>query len=292
VTPDGGLLLRLCRAAAYLALTIPAGPIQAVLLLLRSPLARRFPAFYHRQCCRVLGFRIERSGTASTKHPTLYVANHQSYLDIPVLGSIIEGSFIAKSEIAGWPFFGLLAKLQRSVFIDRRPGSTARQRDAIMERLEEGDDLIIFPEATSSDGLHVLPFKSALLSVAEYRPRGEPLVVQPVTVAYTRLDGMPLGRFYRPFVSWYGAMEVSPHLWTVLGLGKITVKIVFHPTVTLEAFGSRKLLAEHCYRVIAASLSQLLTGRGEGEDAAYQAAAGSLLGGWGDSADAETADAE
>ena len=96
-----------------------------------------------------------------------------------------------------------------------------QQRDAIMSRLEEGDDLIIFPEATSSDGIHMLPFKSALLSVAEFRPRGAPLVVQPVTVAYVRLDGMPLGRFYRPFVAWYGAMEVTPHLWTMLGLGTL-----------------------------------------------------------------------
>jgi 1-acyl-sn-glycerol-3-phosphate acyltransferase len=287
---DGGFLLRLWRAALYLALTIPAGPIQAVLLLLRSPLSRRFPAAYHRLCCRALGFRIECSGSKSTAHPTLYVANHQSYLDIPVLGGVIEGSFVAKAEIASWPYFGILAKLQRSIFIDRRPGSTAKQRDAIMERLEEGDDLI--PEATSSDGLHVIPFKSALLSVAEFRPRGAPLAVQPLTVAYLRLDGMPLGRFYRPFVSWYGGMEVSPHLWTMLGLGKIGVKIIFHPPVTLEQFGSRKRLADHCYRVIATSLALELSGRGPEDEASYAAAADSLLSDWSDAADPETAEVE
>jgi len=289
---DGGFLLRLWRAALYLSLTLPAGPIQAILLLLRSPLARRFPAAYHRLCCRALGFRIERIGTKSTAHPTLYVANHQSYLDIPVLGSVVEGSFVAKAEIASWPYFGVLAKLQRSIFIDRRPGSTAKQRDAIMSRLEEGDDLIIFPEATSSDGLHVLPFKSALLSVAEFRPRGSPLPVQPITVAYVRLDGMPLGRFYRPFVSWYGGMEVSPHLWTMLGLGRIGVKIIYHPPVTLEQFGSRKALAEHCYRVIAASLALELAGRGTADEDAYASATDALLADWGDAADAETAEVE
>jgi 1-acyl-sn-glycerol-3-phosphate acyltransferase len=288
---DGGFLLRLWRAALYLSLTLPAGPIQAILLLVRSPLARRFPSAYHRLCCRALGFRIERIGTKSAAHPTLYVANHQSYLDIPVLGSVIEGSFVAKAEIASWPYFGVLAKLQRSIFIDRRPGSTAKQRDAIMSRLEEGDDLIIFPEATSSDGLHVLPFKSALLSVAEFRPRGEPLPVQPITVAYVRLDGMPLGRFYRPFVSWYGGMEVSPHLWTMLGLGRIGVKIIYHPPVTLEQFGSRKALAEHCYRVIATSLALELAGRGTGDEA-DALASDALLADWSDAADPETAEVE
>jgi len=264
---EGGFFLRLWRIMLYLLVTIPIGPIQAILLLIKSPLSRRFPSYYHRLCTRIFGFRVEASGEASTVHPTLYVANHASYLDIPVLGSLIDGSFVAKAEIAKWPFFGTLAKLQRSIFVDRRPGSTAKQRDMLMARLEAGDDLIIFPESTSSDGIHMLPFKSSLLSVAELRPRGAPLVVQPVTVAYVRLDGMPLGRFYRPFVSWYGAMTVVPHLWMVIGLGTITVKVIFHPPVTIEQFGgSRKLLAVHCYKVISGALASALAGRGPGDE--------------------------
>ncbi len=289
---EGSVLLRIWRTALYLGLTIVAAPIQAVLLSIRSPLGRRFPGTYHRLCCRVLGISVETVGTLATAHPVLFVANHQSYLDIPVLGSVLPGSFVAKAEIAHWPLFGTLAKLQRSIFIDRRPGSTAKHRDALMRRLEEGDDLIIFPEATSSDGLHVLPFKSALLSVAEYRPHGARFVVQPVTVAYIRLDGMPLGRFYRPFVSWYGGMEVSPHLWTMLGLGRLAVRITLHPPVTIDEFGSRKALAEHCYRVIAATLSQALAGRAPSDDAAYASAADALLADWGETADAETSEVE
>jgi lyso-ornithine lipid O-acyltransferase len=263
---DGGFFLRLWRATLYVLVTIPTGPIQAMLLLVKSPWSRRFPMVYHRLCTRILGFRIEPSGERSSTRPTLFVANHASYLDIPVLGSLIDGSFVAKAEIANWPFFGTLAKLQRSIFVDRRPGSSAKQRDMLTARLEAGDDLIIFPESTSGDGIHMLPFKSALLSVAELRPLGAPLVVQPVTVAYVRLDGMPLGRFYRPFVSWYGSMTVAPHLWTMLGLGAITVKVIFHPPVTIEQFGSRKLLAVHCYKVISGALAAALAGRGPGDE--------------------------
>ena len=274
---DGGFFLRLWRVTLYVAVTLPTGPIQAVLLLCKSKRARTFPSLYHRLCCRILGFRIETVGERSATHPTLFVANHSSYLDIPVLGSLIAGSFVAKAEIASWPLFGTLAKLQRSVFVDRRPGSTAKHRDAIMTRLEQSDDLIIFPEATSGDGIHVLPFKSSLLSVAEFRPRGEPLVVQPVTVAYVQLDGMPLGRFYRPFVAWYGAMEVAPHLWTMLGLGSLTVRVIFHPEVTLEQFVSRKELAVHCYKVIAAGLAAALAGRGPGSEADIEGEAEELM---------------
>lgn len=263
---DGGFFLRLWRASLYLLVTLPTGPVQAVLLLFDSPLAHRFPRFYHRICCRILGFRIDQVGEISPHRPTLFVANHASYLDIPILGSLIEGSFVAKAEIASWPFFGTLAKLQRSVFVDRRPGTTHKQRDAVMRRLEEGDDLIIFPEATSSDSIHLLPFKSSLLSVAEYRPRGEPLAVQPVTVAYVRLDGMPLGRHLRPLVAWYGGMTVGPHLWTMLGLGTLTIRVIFHPVVTLDQFASRKDLAVHCYRVIHAGLAASLAGRGPGDE--------------------------
>jgi lyso-ornithine lipid O-acyltransferase len=264
---DGGFFLRLWRVMLYLLVTVPIGPFQGFLLLINSPLSRRFPSYYHRICTRIFGFRIEASGERSNVHPTLYVSNHASYLDIPVLGSLINGSFVAKAEIAKWPFFGTLAKLQRSIFVDRRPGTTAKQRDMLMARLEAGDDLIIFPESTSGDGIHMLPFKSSLLSVAELRPRGAPLVVQPVTVAYVRLDGMPLGRFYRPFVSWYGAMTVVPHLWTVIGLGSITIKVIFHPPVTIEQFGSRKSLAVHCYKVISGALAAALAGRGPGDEA-------------------------
>ena len=274
---DGGLFLRLWRATLYLAVTLPTGPIQAILLLCKSKHARTFPSFYHRLCCRILGFRIETVGERSAIHPTLFVANHSSYLDIPILGSLIAGSFVAKAEIASWPFFGTLAKLQRSVFVDRRPGSTAKHRDAIMARLEQGDDLIIFPEATSSDSIHMLPFKSSLLSVAEFRPRGEPLVVQPITVAYVQLDGMPLSRFYRPFVAWYGAMQVAPHLWTMLGLGRLTIRVMFHPPVTLEQFASRKELAVHCYKVIAAGLAAALAGRGPGSEADIEGEAEELM---------------
>lgn len=252
---------RLVRIFLYAALTLPLMPVQALLLLTGSPLARRLPRLYHRCSVWLLGFRLSIAGTRSRVAPTLFVANHVSFIDIEVLGAAIEGCFISKAEVARWPFFGWLAKLQRTVFVDRRVRSTADQRDAIRERLDEADNLILFPEGTTGDGNRVLPFKSALFSVADYRGAHGPLMVQPVSIAYVRLDGMPLGRFYRPFFAWYGDMEFAPHLWTMLGLGTVAVEVRFHPVVTLAEFGSRKALAEHCYREVAAAVASAVAGR-------------------------------
>jgi lyso-ornithine lipid O-acyltransferase len=256
----GSTALRLWRLALYLAWTLALMPVQALGLVLRQSWVSTFPRFYHRWCCRILGLRVRRIGQPAAARPVLFAANHISYLDITVFGSLIPGSFIAKREVARWPLFGWLAKLQRSVFIDRQVRSTAAQRDSIAGRLAGNEALILFPEGTSGDGNRVLPFKSALFSVAD-RGGSDSLIVQPVSIAYTRLDGMPIGRTLRPLFAWYGGMAMAPHLWNVLGLGKIEVIVEFHRPTSLAECGSRKLLARYCQERVAAGLEAALTGR-------------------------------
>jgi lyso-ornithine lipid O-acyltransferase len=254
-------LLRLARIVLYLGLTLPLMPVQAVAVMLGLPFARRLPRFYHRLACRVLGFRLVVEGKPVEANPVLYVVNHTSYLDIEILGATLEASFVSKADVARWPWFGWLAKLQQTVFIDRQKSATQGHRNAIVQRLDRGDRLILFPEGTSSDGNHVLPFKTSLFSVAEYRRDGVPIALQPVSVAYVQLDGIPLGRSYRPFFAWYGDMDLAPHLWTLLGLGVLTVAIQFHAPVTIDQFASRKELAQYCERVIADGVAEALAGR-------------------------------
>ena len=249
------------RIVAYVAITLPLLPLQALAVFFKLELARTLPPAYHRLVCRILGIRVAAQGELAKNRPLLIVGNHTSYLDIEVLGSLIPGSFVAKAEIARWPFFGWLAKLQRSVFIERRSSKAREHKDEIEKRLLEGDVLILFPEGTSNDGNRILPFRTALFSVAERRVEGEALVVQPVSLAYTRLDGMPMGRSFRPFFAWYGDMELPPHLWQMLGLGIVTAEVIFHEPVTIDRFGTRKALAEHCWRIVSEGLASLLTGR-------------------------------
>lgn len=257
----GSPTLRIARLALYLVCTFAMMPVQGIGLLLRRPWSRTLPAAYHRLCCRILGFRVRTIGAPIAERPALFASNHVSYTDITVLGSLIVGSFIAKTEVARWPFFGWLAKLQRTVFVDRRVRTTPFQRDAISERLAAGDALILFPEGTSGDGNRVLPFKSALFSAAERQRAAAPIAVQPVSIAYTRLDGIPIGRLYRPFFAWYGAADLAPHLWNMIGLGAVEVVVEFHPPTFLADCGSRKALARYCWARSAGGMAAALSGR-------------------------------
>jgi len=254
-------LLRLVRILLYLGLTLPLMPVQAVAVIFDLRLARTLPRFYHRLVCRVLGFRLAVEGKAVEANPVLYIANHTSYLDIEILGATTEGSFVSKAEVARWPLFGWLARLQRTVFIDRQKSAAQGHKNAVIDRLDRGDRLILFPEGTSSDGNQILPFKSSLFSVAEYRRDGVAITVQPISIAYVRLDDIPLGRSYRPFFAWYGEMDMAPHLWNLLGMGVLTVEVRFHTPVTIDQFASRKELAWHCYRVIGDGVAESLSGR-------------------------------
>jgi 1-acyl-sn-glycerol-3-phosphate acyltransferase len=250
----------LLRLSGYFLFTAILIPSQWLVLRLRLPEQGRIPRMYHRVCTRLMGFDITVRGEISAARPTLFVSNHVSYIDITVLGSLIPASFIAKAEIDGWPFFGFLARLQRTVFIQRRAVKAAQHRDDIAERLRAGDSLVLFPEGTSDDGNFVLPFKSALFAVAQ-RGVDEPLTVQPVSIAYTALDGIPMGRLMRPYVAWYGDMSLMPHLRRMLGLGRIAVTVEFHPPVRGDGFDSRKALADYCFAVVDGGVQAALSGR-------------------------------
>jgi len=246
----------------YLLATLVLIPVQGLAVALKSPLAERIPMVYHRCVCWLFGLDVVVRGAPAKTRPTLFVANHSSYIDIEVFSSLIPVSFIAKSEVATWPFFGTLARLQRTVFVDRRPRSTAGQRDDIAGRLAAGDNLMLFPEGTSDDGNRTLPFYSALFSVAERRlADGRPLTVQPVSIAYTELNGFPIGRSLRPLLAWYGDMDLAPHLWHFAGLGRVKVVVEFHPPVSIDAFASRKSLADHCRQAIARGMAEAIAGR-------------------------------
>jgi 1-acyl-sn-glycerol-3-phosphate acyltransferase len=257
----GSTTLRIWRLAAFFVWTVLAMPVQGVGLLLHRSWTATFPCFFHRRCCRILGLKVRRIGHPVSARPVLFACNHVSYIDIIVLGSVIPGSFISKAEVARWPLLGWLAKLQRSVFVDRKVSSTARQRDAIAERLAAKDALILFPEGTSGDGNHVLPFKSSLFSVVFDRKIDEPIVVQPVSVAYTRLDGLPMGRRLRPFFAWYGDMSFGSHVWHAVGLGTIEVVVEFHASTTVAEWESRKALSQFCHERISNGVARLLAGR-------------------------------
>lgn len=256
------------RFGAFVLFAIVGGSAQALALKFKSPLSRTIPRWFHRTMCLIVGFKVEVSGVMSSRKPTLFVSNHMSYLDILVLGSIIPGSFVAKSEISQWPGVGRLARLQETVFIDRKRENVGNHRHDMAGRLEAGDNLIVFPEGTSNDGNRTYPFKSSLFAVANVETAEGALNVQPVSIAYVRLDGLPIGRHLRPFFAWYGDMGFGKHLWQMLRLGLVTVSVQFHPSVSMKDFASRKGLARACEEAVSVGVSRALSGKPLDKEAA------------------------
>lgn len=222
-------------------------PLQWLAVKLRLPMQRKLPQLWHRIATRLVGIKIEQIGTPATDRPLLIASNHASWVDITVVGSLMPLSFIAKSEVSGWPIFGLFAKLQRTVFVNRtRRTETAQVADTIAQRMAAGDAMVLFAEGTSNDGNCVLPFRSALLGAAT-RAIGEDetskVWVQPLSVAYQGFYGLPMGRAHRPHVAWYGDMELAGHLWGIFSRGALDVVVRWGEPVLVDRTTDRKALS-------------------------------------------------
>ncbi|ADZ72732.1 Acyltransferase domain protein [Polymorphum gilvum SL003B-26A1] len=238
-------------------------PVQWLALKADWPIKRDLPLLWHRIATRLVGIRIRQIGAPATSRPLLIAANHASWVDIAVLGSLMPLSFIAKSEVASWPVFGLFAKLQRSVFVDRaRRNHTGKVADKIAERITDGDVMVLFAEGTSNDGNGVLPFRSALLGAATRAlADGHTVCVQPLSIAYTALQGLPMGRQFRPHVAWYGDMELAGHLWGVFCDGALDVTVTWGHPVSVDPDLDRKALTGRLEREVREMTVAALTGR-------------------------------
>lgn len=256
--------LRAIRRFAQVGLwTVPAMLVQTLLIVLpgQRHAANGFARVYWRGVCRLIGLKVRVIGTpvaGGRGRPVVFVSNHSSWLDIPALGGRLPGHFIAKSEIAGWPIVGLVARLGRSVFVTRQRGRTATERDSLTERLSRGDDLILFPEGTTSDGSRVLPFRSAFFAVAE--GEAKPLI-QPVSVVYDRLAGLPTGRACRPLFAWYGDMDIASHAWRLAQERGLRVTILLHTPIDPAHFPNRKALARAVWATVADGAATLRQNR-------------------------------
>ncbi|WP_068311108.1 lysophospholipid acyltransferase family protein [Polycladidibacter hongkongensis] len=235
---------------ALTVITLVLIPPQWLAVKLNLPMQRNLPYFWHRIAHRLLGMRVIQHGKMAADRPLLVTANHASWLDIVTLGCTGPLSFIAKQEVSGWPIFGLFAKLQRTVFVNRqRRSETGKVANQIARRMASGDAMVLFAEGTSSNGNEVLPFRSALVGAVHQamgagKSDDEPaqVFVQPLSIAYTKLHGIPIGRFWRSHVAWYGDMELAGHLWNIIKEGGLDVELTWGLPIALNQSVNRKEL--------------------------------------------------
>lgn len=256
------------RALVWLALIVAAAlvllPAQMIAHSLGLSVRRTIPILFHRIVLRALGARITVRGEATSHRPALFVPNHVSWMDIMVLGAFAPVSFVAKSEIATWPLFGYFARLQRSIFVDRdRRHTTPRTAQEMIARMREGEPVVLFAEGTSSDGNRVLRFRPALVGAAESlaRATGETVWIQPIALAYRRINGLPAGRQHRPRISWVGDIELVPHAWALLKDGAVDVDLIFGNPVPFDPSADRKAIAHFLEQRVRGLHASALTGK-------------------------------
>lgn len=222
--------------------------------------AGRASVLWHRAVLWALGWRLRAEGRMSEKRPLLVVANHISWADILVLGTQGDVVFVAKSEVAGWPVIGPLARMQRTIFVEReRRNKASAQAGELAGRLRASTAAILFAEGTTADGNHLLPFKSSLFGALAIG--GEVKVfVQPATIAYTTLHGIPMDRRERHVASWIGERSLWFHLKLLARHGPLDVALRWgEPLEPGERF-SRKVIAASAQAVIRDDMAALLRG--------------------------------
>lgn len=251
---------------AFLAVTLALIPVQWLALKFGWPLQRRLPGFYHRIVCRIVGINVRVIGERIADRPLMIVSNHISWLDITAITSIAPVVFVAKSEVADWPLFGLLARLQRTVFVDRsKRHKTADVTAEIGQRLAGGDPVVLFGEGTSSDGNRVLPFRTALIGAARdalaEAGHVKRIWLQPMSIAYNGLLGIPLGRQHRPLIAWYGDFKMIPHLVGVFRRGGVDVTLTWGEPVPYDETSDRKAVARTLEQRVRRLTTEALRGR-------------------------------
>ena len=263
------------RALAIVAWTLLSLAVQRVMLALPGRGKIVFARFYWSTVCDMLGLQVRTLGDSAAlrlragRRPVLFVSNHSSWIDIPVLGGRLEAAFIAKREVGRWPLIGTVARFGRTSFVSRDPSFAAREGTAMSGRLAAGDDLILFPEGTSSDGSRVLPFHSGFFALAKPMPArgGTPVpleaipIIQPVSLVYDRLAGMPVGRSGRAVFAWFGDMDIASHFWRFAKWRGARATILLHEPIDPADYPSRKLLAAACWSVIAEGAAELRQNR-------------------------------
>lgn len=204
-------------------------------------------------CLKILGMPLIIKGLAM-KHAGVVVANHSSWLDILTLNTSQKVFFVAKSEVRNWPAIGAMARVVGTVFIKRKRVDAKVQHDLFLDHATKGHKLLFFPEGTSTDGCHVLPFRSSLFQAFFAADLIDLMWVQPVTVLYFAPKGQRAD-----FYGYWGEMEMLDHMIHVLSQPKQgRVEVVFHAPLKIADFTDRKALANAAYASVAGGMPNRL----------------------------------
>ncbi len=232
-------------------------PIQIFCNIIGFKLKMLYPLFFYRLIKIITGININFDATKLNKKNkgVLYIANHVSWFDIICLGTLLNARFIAKKEVSKMGIFGFLAKLSNTFFIDNENKNKIIEYNSIIQKkLQQGENFIIFPEGTTSDGNGVIEFKSSMLECAF--DENNNINIQPISICYSKLNNIPMGIYLRRNIAWVGDTSMVAAMANFLRSGRITVDIIFHEIMNINNFDNRKELALYCERQILKGLNK------------------------------------
>jgi len=229
--------LRLIRIVFYL------GLLSLAVTLMFGRLSRFFPnrkkiiTFMFRRCNSILNIKLEVTGTPTDK-PSLWVANHVSWMDIVILGSFHPLDFIAKKEVAAWPVIGKISQRVGAIFVDRTNKFAAYRTSlpALQDRMKSGQPVVVFPEGTTSVGEDTLPFKPMFYQAAIR----ENMLVQPISLQYLQ-SNRQISRAL-PFID---DDDFLTSLIRVLKEKETIVRVHFQPAVSASEWHRKQLAKDH-----------------------------------------------
>ena len=251
-------ILRLVFILIFLLLIIAFSiPIQILCNIIGFKLKRIYPLYFYQMIKIVTGININFNTTRLNKKNmgVLYIANHVSWFDIICLGTLLNARFIAKKEVSQMGIFGFLAMLSNTFFIDNEnKNKIVEYNYLIQKKLKTGENFIIFPEGTTSDGNGIKNFKSSMLECAF--DNNNEINIQPISICYSKLNNIPMGIYLRRNIAWVGDTSMVAAMANFLRSGRITVDIIFHDLMSVNNFKNRKELAAHCEKQILSGLNQ------------------------------------
>jgi len=176
------------------------------------------------------------------------IANHVSYVDGIVLGSIFPILFVSKREVKRWPIVGQWNVLCGTIFINRqRKEEVGSLIEEMTRKLRQEANILLFPEGTSTEGEKLLPFQTVPLA-APLRSRS---IIVPATITYKNIDDDPVTAANRDLIYWYGDMDFVSHFWKLLALHSVEVLVTIQPNIECfhyeDSSAGRKKLADDCY---------------------------------------------
>jgi len=239
-------------------ITLPTVTFQTLVLLVhRGKYAYIIPKLWHKSVCAIFSIQVRAEGTIYNKSQVIYLSNHLSYLDIPVIGSFLTASFVAKSDVRTWPVFGFLSTLQQTAFISRAQQKAKHETHSLAHMIgAQKRNLIVFPEGTSTDGKTVRTFKSSLFSVATEAQNPE-LRVQPFTISMLTTNKRPVQtQDDRDLYAWHIGMDtpLPKHLWTFAKSKGAEITLTFHTPILAQDYNDRKLLSKICHENVLGGL--------------------------------------